>query len=68
MTQVNTNPPGWIISIVLHVGVFFVLLNTPILKEYITPPSFFTVHLIHEETYLSTFGEKDAREVATKKL
>jgi len=23
---------------------------------------------IHEETYLSTFGEKDAREVAAKKL
>ena len=38
MTQANTNPPGWITSIVLHVGVFFVLLNTPILKEYITPP------------------------------
>ena len=30
----------------------FVLLNTPILKEYIDAPSFFTVHLINEETYL----------------
>ena len=52
MTQTNTNPSGWITSIVLHIGVFFVLLNTPILKEYIDPPSFFTVHLINEETYL----------------
>ena len=53
MTQTNTNPSGWITSIVLHIGVFFVLLNTPILKEYINPPSFFTVHLINEETYLT---------------
>jgi hypothetical protein len=53
MTQTNTNPSGWITSIVLHVGVFFVLLNTPILKEYITPHSFFTVHLINEETHLT---------------
>ena len=52
MTQTNKNPSGWITSIVLHIGVFFVLLNTPILKEYISPPSFFTVHLINEETYL----------------
>ena len=52
MTQTNTNPSGWITSIVLHIGVFFVLLNTPILKEYINAPSFFTVHLINEETYL----------------
>ena len=37
----------------MHVGVFFVLLNTPILKEYTTPPSFFTVHFINEETYLT---------------
>ena len=36
MTQTNTNPSGWITSIVLHIGVFFVLLNTPILKEYTT--------------------------------
>ena len=53
MTQTNTNHSGWITSIVLHVGVFFVLLNTPVLKEYINPPSFFTVHLINEETYLT---------------
>ena len=53
MTQTNTNPSGWITSIVLHIGVFFVLLNTPILKEYINPPSFFTVHLINEETSLT---------------
>ena len=53
MTQTNTNPSGWITSIVLHIGVFFVLLHTPILKEYINPPSFFTVHLINEETYLT---------------
>ena len=52
MTQKNTNPCGWITSIVLHIGVFFVLLDTPNLKEYIKPPSFFTVHLISEETYL----------------
>ncbi|MFL2844668.1 MAG: hypothetical protein ACJ0BO_00235 [Candidatus Puniceispirillaceae bacterium] len=50
MSQTNINPSGWITSIVLHIGVFFVLLNTPILKEYINPPSFFTVHLINEET------------------
>jgi hypothetical protein len=53
MTQTNTNPSGWITSIVLHIGVFFVLLHTPILKEYINPPSFFTVHLINEETSLT---------------
>ena len=53
MSQTNINPSGWITSIVLHIGVFFVLLNTPILKEYINPPSFFTVHLINEETYLT---------------
>ena len=53
MTHKNTNPSGWITSIVLHVGVFFVLFNTPILQEYITPPSFFTVHLVNEETYLT---------------
>ena len=53
MTQTNTNSSGWITSIVLHIGVFFVLIHTPILKEYINPPSFFTVHLINEETYLT---------------
>ena len=52
-TQTNTNPSGWITSIVLHLGVFFVLLDTPILKEYVTPPSFFTVHLINEKTSLT---------------
>ncbi len=50
MNQTNANPSGWIASIVLHIGVFFVLLNAPILREYITPTSFFTVHLINEET------------------
>ena len=59
MTQTNTNPSGWITSIVLHIGVFFVLLNIPILKEYINPPSFFTVHFINEETYLTKL-HKDA--------
>ncbi len=53
MTQTYKNPSGWITSIVLHVGAFFVLLNIPILKEYINPPSFFTVHLINEETSLT---------------
>ena len=53
MIQTYTKPSGWITSIVLHVGVFFVLLNIPILKEYINPPSFFTVHLINEETSLT---------------
>ena len=53
MTQANPIPFVWITSIVLHIGVFFVLLHTPILKEYINPPSFFTVHLINEETYLT---------------
>ena len=41
MTQANPNPFGWITSIVLHIGVFFVLLHTPILKEYINPPLVF---------------------------
>ena len=53
MTKTNTNPSGWITSIVLHIGVFFVLLHTPILKEYINSPSFFTVRIINEETYIT---------------
>ena len=53
MTQTNTNRSGWITSIVLHIGVFFVLLNTPILNEHFNSPSFFTVHLINEETSLT---------------
>ena len=53
MTQIITNLSGWITSMVLHISVFFALLNTPILKEYTTPRSFFTVDLINEETSLT---------------
>ena len=53
MTQTSTNLSGWITSMVLHISVFFALLNTPISKEYTTPRSFLTVDLINEETSLT---------------
>ncbi len=57
MTQISTHPPGWIASILLHIGVFFALLNTPILKQYPNPSSFFTFHLINTETSLTKMHE-----------
>lgn len=52
MTQTNSNSLGWFTSILLHIGVFFAVLNTPILKDT-KHTSFLTVHLINEETSLT---------------